>query len=308
MTNLDSILKSRDITLSTEVHLVKAMVFLVVMYGCESWTIKKAERRRSDAFELWCWRRLLRVPWAARRSKPVHPKGDQSWVFIGRTDVSAETLILWSPDAKSWLIWKDPDTGKDCGQEEKGTTEDEMVEWHHQLNGCDREAWRAAIHGVIKSRTGLSDWTELMIKLSIWFYACKIFGYFSPQNQFDLNQDNLMFLRIFQMGFTKCCCINRIYVYIPKVRALRVTIHLDESSSLLAKMCFPGGSECMESACSAGDPCSIPGLGRSPGEGNGYPLQYSCLGNPMDRGAWWATVHGVAKSCTWLNDFSFHFY
>ena len=101
MTNLDSILKSRDITLSTEVHLVKAMVFLVVMYGCESWTIKKAERRRSDAFELWCWRRLLRVPWAARRSKPVLPKGDQSWVFIGRTDVSAETLILWSPDAKS---------------------------------------------------------------------------------------------------------------------------------------------------------------------------------------------------------------
>ena len=99
MTNLESILKSRDTTLPTKVHLVKAMVFPVVMYGCESWTIKKAECRRIDAFELWCWRGLLRVPWTARRS--VHPKGDQSWVFIGRTDVESETPILWPPDAKS---------------------------------------------------------------------------------------------------------------------------------------------------------------------------------------------------------------
>ena len=89
----------------TKVYLVKAMVFPVVMYGHESWTIKKAERRRIDAFELWCWRRLLRVPWSARRSNQsihlVHPKGDQSWVFIGRTDVEAETPILWPPDVKS---------------------------------------------------------------------------------------------------------------------------------------------------------------------------------------------------------------
>ena len=99
MTILDSILKSRDVTLPTKVHLVKTMVFSVVMYGYESWTIKKAERQRIDAFELWCWRRLLRVPWTARR--PVHPKGDQSWVFIGRTDVEAETPILWPPDEKS---------------------------------------------------------------------------------------------------------------------------------------------------------------------------------------------------------------
>ena len=102
MTNLDSILKSRDITLPTKIRLVKAMVFPVVMYGCESWTIKKAEWQRIDAFELWCWRRLLRVPWTARRSnQPVHPRGDQSWVFIGRTDVEAETAILWPPDVKS---------------------------------------------------------------------------------------------------------------------------------------------------------------------------------------------------------------
>ena len=111
------------------------MVFPVVMYGCESWTIKRAERRRIDAFELWCWRRLFESPLDCKEIQPVHPKGDQSWVFIGRTDVEAETLILWPPDAKSWLIWKDPDAGKDWGQEEKGMTEDEMVGWHHWLNG-----------------------------------------------------------------------------------------------------------------------------------------------------------------------------
>ena len=99
MTNLDSIFESRDITLPNKVHLVKAMIFPMVMYGCESWTVKKAERRRIDAFELWCWRRLLRVPWTGRRS--VHPKGDHSWVFIGRTDVEAETPVLWPPHEKS---------------------------------------------------------------------------------------------------------------------------------------------------------------------------------------------------------------
>ena len=135
MTNLDSILKSRDITLSTKVCLVKAMVFPVVMYGCESWTIKKAECWRIDAFELWCWRRLVRVPLDCKEIQPVHPKGDQFSVFIGRTDVEAKTSILCPPDVKSWLIWKDPDAGKDWRQEEKVTTEDEMVGWHHQLNG-----------------------------------------------------------------------------------------------------------------------------------------------------------------------------
>ena len=100
MTNLDSILKSRDIILSTSVHLVKAMFFPVVMYGCESWTIKKAESRRIDAFELWCWRRLL-SPLDCKEIQQVHPKGDRSWVFIGRTDVEAETPILWPPDAKT---------------------------------------------------------------------------------------------------------------------------------------------------------------------------------------------------------------
>ena len=122
--NLDSILKSRDIVLSTKVHLVKAMVFPVVMYGCENWTIKKPEHWRIDAFELWFWGRLLRVTWT----------GNQSWVFIGRTDVKAETPILWPSDAKSRLTGKDSDAGKDWEQEKKGMTEDEMVGWHHWLN------------------------------------------------------------------------------------------------------------------------------------------------------------------------------
>ena len=100
MTNLDSKLKSRDITLSTKVHLVKAMVFPVVMYGCKSWTIKKAECGRIDAFELWCWR-TLESPLDCKEIQPVYPKGNQSWVFTGRNDAEAETPILWPPHAKS---------------------------------------------------------------------------------------------------------------------------------------------------------------------------------------------------------------
>ena len=164
MTNLDSILKSRDLTLPTKVHIVKAIIFPVVMYGHESWTTKKAEHWRIDAFELWCWRRLL----DCKTIKTVHPKGNQSWIFIRRTDAKAETSILWLSQVKSWLTTKDPDAGKDCSQEEKRTTEDEMVGWHHWLNGHeffskfqeimnDREAWHAAVHGVTKSQTQLSD-------------------------------------------------------------------------------------------------------------------------------------------------------
>ena len=136
ITNLDSILKSRDVTLPTKVCLVKTVVFPVVMYGCESWTVKKAERRKIDAFELWCWRRLFKVPWTARRS-------NQSILKEISPGCSLEGLMLklkcWPPHAKSWLIGKDPDAGRDWGQEEKGTTEDEMVGWHHWLNGHEFE-------------------------------------------------------------------------------------------------------------------------------------------------------------------------
>ena len=139
MSNLKSILESRDITLSTKVCLVKAMVFPVVMYGYESWTIKKAECRRIGVFEVWCWGRLLRVPWTARRSNQSIPVGNQSWIFTGRTDAEAETSILLPPDVKNWLTWKDPDAGNNWRWEEKGTTEDEMVGWHHRLNEHESE-------------------------------------------------------------------------------------------------------------------------------------------------------------------------
>ena len=113
--NLYRMLKSRNITLLTKVHLVKAMVFPVVMYECYNWTIRKAEHWRIDAFGLWCWRRLLRVPWTARRSNESILKEikRQSLTFIGRTDAEAETPIIWPPDVKNWLIRKDPDAGKD---------------------------------------------------------------------------------------------------------------------------------------------------------------------------------------------------
>ena len=113
MTNLESILKSRNITLPTKVRLVKAMVFPMVMYECESWTVKKAEHQRIDVFELWCWRRLLRVPWTARRSNQSILKSVQPWVFFGRNDTKAETPLLWPPHAKSCLIGKDSDAGRD---------------------------------------------------------------------------------------------------------------------------------------------------------------------------------------------------
>ena len=140
MTNVDSILKSRDITLPSKVRLVKAMVFPVVMYGCESWTIKK------ESWELknWCFwtvvlEKTLESPLDCKEIQPVHLKGNLSWMFIGRTDVEAENPIFWPPDVKSWHIWKDPDAGKDWRWKEKGMTEDEIVGWHHQLNGHEFE-------------------------------------------------------------------------------------------------------------------------------------------------------------------------
>ena len=138
MTNLNNIFKSRGITLPTKFCLVKAMVFPVVMYGYESWTIKKAEHWRIDAFELWYWRRLLRVPWTARRSnqsilrKSVLNIHWKDWCLSW----SSNNLVTWCEEL---IYWKNPNSGKDRWQEEKCTTEDQMVEWHHQLNGDDFE-------------------------------------------------------------------------------------------------------------------------------------------------------------------------
>ena len=135
MTSQDSILKSRDISWPTKVSLDRAMVFPVVLDGCESWTIKKAKCQRIDAFELWCWRRLLRVPWTARGSNQSILKEISAEYSLEGLMLKLKLPILWPPDVKSWLIGKDPDAGKDWGQEEKGRTEDEMVGWHHRLNG-----------------------------------------------------------------------------------------------------------------------------------------------------------------------------
>ena len=150
----------------------------------------------------WCFwmvvlEKTLASPLDCKEIQSVNPKGNQSWIFIGRTDAKAEIPIFWPPDAKSWLIGKDPDAGKDWGQEEKGMTEDEMAGWHHQFNGrgfgwlrelvMDREAWRAVTHGVPKSRTRLSDWTELswttvalilQVRKSIWGF-CQLLSVYS---------------------------------------------------------------------------------------------------------------------------------
>ena len=168
MTDLDSMLKSRDITLPTEVHIVKAMVFSVVVYGCESWTIKKGECRRTDAFKLWCWRRLLRVPWIAGRSnqsilKKINCEYSPERLML---KLKLSTLATWYEELPHW---KDPDDGKDWGQEEKGATEDGMVGWHQWLNGHEFEQTLGVGEGwgclaccsplVTKGQTWLSDWT-----------------------------------------------------------------------------------------------------------------------------------------------------
>ena len=151
--------------------IVKAMVFPVGMYGCKSWTINKADHWRIDALELWYWEKILESPLDWKEIQPVSPKGNQSWIFIGRSDAVAKAPILWSPDAKSWLIWKDPDAGKAWRQEEKGMTEDEMVGWHHWHNGHEFEQAPGVGDGQgrlaccstwgHKELTRVSNWTEL---------------------------------------------------------------------------------------------------------------------------------------------------
>ena len=149
----------------TKVHLVKAMVFPGVMYGCESWTIKKAWALKNLCFWTVVLEKTLESYLDSKEIQPVHPTGNQPWIFIWRTDAEAEVPIHWSPDVKNWLVGKDPDAGKDWRQEKKGTTEDETVGWHHRPDGYElvmyTEGWHVAVHGVAKSQTWLSKRTEL---------------------------------------------------------------------------------------------------------------------------------------------------
>ena len=170
----------------------------------------------------------------SKEIQPVHPKESQLWIFTRRTDVKAEAPILWPPDAKSQLFWKDPDAGKDWRQEERVMMEDEMVGWPYRLNGHGFEQALGDGKGQ-GSLACCSPWGRKELDMTEWIAT--------------------------------------------------TTRHLD----------FPRGQAVKNLPANVGDVSSIPGLGRSPGEGNGNPLQYSCLGNPMDRGSWLATVYGVTK-------------
>ena len=207
----------------------------------------------------WCFwtvvlEKSLESSLDCKEIKPVNLKGNQSWIFIGRTDAEAESPILWPPAVKNWLLGKELDAGKDWRQEEKGTIEDEMVGWHHRLDGHEFEQALGVGKGQGR-KPGMLQSMGLQTVGHNWVT--------------ELNWTEYSFWNAHGWHWRE----------------------------------FPDGSDDKESSCNAGDPCLIPGLGRSPGEENGSPLQYFCLENSRHRGSWQAIVHGVTKSQTGLSDY-----
>ena len=282
MTNLDGMLKTRDITLPKKLRLVSqsygffsSHVWMWELDCEESWAPKK-----------WCFwtvvlEKTLESLWDCKDIQPVNCKGNQSWIFMGRTDAEAETPILWPPDAKNWLIWKDSDAGKDWRREEKGMTEDEMVGSHHWLDGhelsklqelvMNMEAWCAAVHGVSLNQTQLSNWTELNSLLK--FSLCSSILLPSSVSIFMIITLNsigyiayLCFIYLF-LGYylvllleiyssiSQFCLIICVYLY---VLGRSVCLLVLEKWLYIYIYVFPGGSDDKESFCNAGNLGSIP--------------------------------------------------
>ena len=253
--------------------------------------------------------KTLESPLNCKEIQPVHSTGDQSWVFIGRTDVEAETAILWPPDAKNWFIWKDADAGKDWRREEKGTTEDEMVGWHHGLNGHEFEEAPGVGDGQgslaccspwgrkDSNTTEKPNWTELMHIFGAYLVAHMV-------KNLPALQETWVRSLVRKIPWKREWQPTPVFL-LGEVHGQRSLVgyspwsckELDTTDQLTVSL-LTGGSASKESAWSAGD------LGSIPGKEYSSSVEYFCLENLMDWGAWWATVHRVTKRRTWLTALS----